>query len=68
MSEKLHALFVAQRGNDSCFRPKAHFGDIVTGACTTVFAKHSKHFCLEDSLAIDVDRMQRNFGPLKNQG
>jgi len=30
-------------------------------------AKHSKHFSLEDSLAIGVDRMQRNFGPLKEQ-
>jgi hypothetical protein len=30
-------------------------------------AKHSKHFSLEDSLAIGVDRMQRNFGPLKQQ-
>jgi hypothetical protein len=28
---------------------------------------HSKHFSLEDSLAIGVDRMQRNFGPLKQQ-
>ena len=34
---------------------------------TPVLAKHSKHFCFEDSLAIGVDRMQRNFGPLKNQ-
>jgi len=30
-------------------------------------AKHSKHFSLEDSLVIGVDRMQRNFGPLKQQ-
>src|ERR1019366_6358989 len=32
-----------------------------------VLAKHSKNFSLEDSLAIGVDRMQRNFGPLKQQ-
>ena len=32
-----------------------------------MLAKHSKHFSLEDSLAIVVDRMQRNFGPLKQQ-
>ncbi len=32
-----------------------------------VLAKHSKHFSLEDSLAIGVNRMQRNFGPLKQQ-
>jgi hypothetical protein len=34
---------------------------------TPVLAKHSKHFYLEDSLAIGVDRMRRNFGPLKQQ-
>jgi len=33
----------------------------------SVLAKHSKNFSLEDSLAIGVDRMQRNFGPLKQQ-
>ena len=27
-----------------------------------VLAKHSKTFSLEDSLAIGIDRMQRNFG------
>src|SRR5271166_1934688 len=43
------------------------FGNIVSGAYTPVLAKHSKHFSLEDSLAIGVDRMQRNFGPLKQQ-
>jgi len=32
-----------------------------------VLAKHSKNFLLEDSLAVGVDRMQRNFGPLKRQ-
>jgi len=29
---------------------------------TPVLAKHSKNFSLEDSLAIGIDRMQRNFG------
>src|SRR5215469_17255387 len=37
------------------------------GDYTAILAKHSKHFSLEDSLAIGVDRMQRNFGPLKQQ-
>jgi hypothetical protein len=37
------------------------------GDYTPVLAKHSKNFSLEDSLAIGVDRMQRNFGPLKQQ-
>ena len=38
-----------------------------SGVYTPVVAKHSKHFLLEASLAIGVDRMQRNFGPLKQQ-
>ena len=37
------------------------------GEYTPVLARHSKRFSLEDSLAIGVDRMQRNFGPLKQQ-
>jgi hypothetical protein len=37
------------------------------GEYTPVLAKHSKHFSLDDSLAIGVDRMQRNFGLLKQQ-
>ena len=45
----------------------SRFGNVVPGAYTPVLAKHSKHFSLEDSLAIGVDRMQRNFGPLKQQ-
>jgi hypothetical protein len=37
------------------------------GEYTPVLAKHSKNFLLEDSLAVGVDRMQRDFGPLKRQ-
>jgi hypothetical protein len=37
------------------------------GEYTPVLAKHSKNFFLEDSLAVGIDRMQRNFGPLKRQ-
>jgi len=37
------------------------------GEYTPVLAKHSKNFLLEDSFAVGVDRMQRNFGPLKRQ-
>ena len=43
------------------------FVNIVSGVYTPVLAKHSKHFSLEDSLAVDVDRMQRNLRPLKQQ-
>jgi hypothetical protein len=35
------------------------------GDFTPVLAKHSKSFDLVDSLAIGVDRMQRNFAPLQ---
>jgi hypothetical protein len=34
---------------------------------TPVLAKHSKHFSLQDSLAVGVDRMQRNFEPMCRQ-
>src|SRR5215471_13306934 len=34
---------------------------------TPVLAKHSKHFSLEDALSIGVDRMQRNFDPMRQR-
>jgi hypothetical protein len=37
------------------------------GDYSPVLAKHSKHFSLEDALSIGVDRMQRNFEPLRRQ-
>jgi ligand-binding SRPBCC domain-containing protein len=37
------------------------------GHFTAVSAKHSENFSLEDSLAIGVDRMQRNFQPMRRQ-
>jgi hypothetical protein len=37
------------------------------GDFTPVLAKHSKHFSLEDALSIGVDRMQRNFDPMRQQ-
>ena len=43
------------------------FFHIVPGAFTPVLAKHSKNFSLQDSLAIGVDRMQRNFEPMRRQ-
>jgi hypothetical protein len=33
----------------------------------TVLAKHSKNFSLVDSLSVGVDRMQRNFEPMRRQ-
>ena len=35
---------------------------------TSVFAKHSRSFSLIDSLAVGVERMQRNFGPMQKRG
>jgi hypothetical protein len=37
------------------------------GHFTPVLAKHSKHFNLQDALAIGIDRMQRNFAPMQKQ-
>ena len=42
-------------------------GDIVTGVFTPVLAKHSKSFSLIDCISVGVDRMQRNFGPVRKQ-
>ena len=38
-----------------------------SGDFTPVLAKHSKNFSLQDSLAVGVDRMQRNFEPMRQQ-
>lgn len=37
------------------------------GEFTPVLAKHSKNFSILDSLAIGLDRIQRNFDPLRQQ-
>ncbi len=42
-------------------------GAFTPGAFTPVLAKHFKNFSIEDSFAIGVDRIQRNFEPLKRQ-
>jgi hypothetical protein len=43
------------------------FGDIVSGVFTPVLAKHTKRLSLVDALSIGVDRMQRNFEPMRRQ-
>jgi len=43
------------------------FGNIVSGVFTPVLAKHSKSFNLIDTLAVGVDRIQRNFEPMQRQ-
>jgi hypothetical protein len=38
-----------------------------SGDSTPVLAKHSKSFSLIDSISVGVDRMQRNFEPMRKQ-
>jgi len=37
------------------------------GDFTPVLAKHTKHFSLVDAVSVGVDRMQRNFEPMRRQ-
>jgi hypothetical protein len=37
------------------------------GDFTPVLAKHTKHFSLIDAMSVGVDRMQRNFDPMRRQ-
>jgi hypothetical protein len=39
----------------------------VPGRLHSRLGEHSKHFSLEDALSIGVDRMQRNFDPMRQQ-
>jgi hypothetical protein len=41
--------------------------NIVSGVFTPVLAKHSKSFSLIDCVSVGVDRMQRNFEPMRKQ-
>src|SRR6266478_3730461 len=43
------------------------FGNIVSGVFTPVLAKHSKSFSLIDCISVGVDRIQRNFEPMRKQ-
>jgi len=43
------------------------FGNIGPGVFTPVLAKHSKSFSLIDCVSVGVDRMQRNFEPMRKQ-
>ena len=42
-------------------------GNIIAGVFTPVLAKHSKSFSLVDAISVGVDRMQRNFEPMRKQ-
>ena len=45
----------------------AEFGNAAPGLFTPVLAKHSKSFSLIDCISVGVDRMQRNFEPMRKQ-
>jgi hypothetical protein len=47
--------------------PGGEFGNIVPGVFNPVLAKHSKRFNPIDTLAVRVDRIQRNFEPMQRQ-
>lgn len=42
-------------------------GNIVSGVYTPVLAKYSKHFSVEDGVAIGVERMRRYVEPMRQQ-
>jgi len=46
---------------------RREFVDGVSGVFTPVLAKHSKSFSLIDGISVGVDRMQRNFEPMRRQ-
>jgi hypothetical protein len=60
----LRAWTKRQCAKKSIALASAYYCNIVTGAFTPVLAKHSTHFSLRDSLAICVDRIQRDFEPM----
>lgn len=44
-----------------------HFCHIVSGVFAHVLAKRSKSFSLIDCVSVGVDRIQRNFEPMRKQ-
>jgi hypothetical protein len=55
------------RTSESSSTIRAEYFRIVTAAFTPVLAKHSKSFSLIDCVSVGVDRMQRNFVPMRKQ-
>jgi hypothetical protein len=70
---RLNPAFVGQgspggrfRGNSTVEpRDVVNFEAFVSGVFTPVLAKHSKSFSLIDCISVGVDRMQRNFEPMR---
>jgi hypothetical protein len=69
--QKFQAVINEFHGLRRRFHPTAYriprHGHIVTGLFTPVLAKHSKSFSLIDRISVGVDRMQRNFEPMRKQ-
>ena len=51
----------------SPLQKRFQLGNIVPGVFTPVLSKHSKSFSLIDCISVGVDRMQRNFEPMRKQ-
>jgi hypothetical protein len=47
--------------------PRAFLNMAFLGDFTPVLAKHSKSFSLIDCISVGIDRMQRNFEPMRKQ-
>src|ERR1035437_666029 len=58
---------VLRLGLRSNWERDPQFGNIVPGEFTPAPAKHSKSFSLVDCISVGVDRMQRNFDPMRKQ-
>jgi hypothetical protein len=67
MTSRQHRTTKSTLRTGSLQRKPRQLGDIVPGVFTPVLAKHSKSFSLVDAIAVGVDRMQRNFEPMRKQ-
>lgn len=66
-SSSEHAFFVRPLGIAPEDRAPAQIISALVGLFSPVLAKHTKHLSLVDILSVGVDRMQRNFDPMKKQ-
>jgi len=54
-------------GTTTVLNATLNLGNVVSGVFTPVLAKHSKSFSLIDRISVGVNRMQRNFEPMRRQ-
>jgi hypothetical protein len=54
-------------GTTTVLNATLNLGNVVSGVFTPVLAKYSKSFSLIDCISVGVDRMQRNFEPMRKQ-